>query len=221
MCLLKQGIEVNKELNTHILVSSQKVANIEKGSQLGTHNKGMDTIQILPLKSKMFERKKKAKAAGAWGKNAHTVIQPLLSSVIEFLHTSKIDDSPINVEKQRHSLTIPFPTPQSNISSSIAMIENLAFQNSPSLQIREEPTLQTDKSPSKESSFLDHLNTDSPTIEKIRKSFTSIDNIKSTDITSSTDKSSSTDIPHPLIIPVFSTDIHKSMDISSPIEIIS
>ena len=101
------------------------------------------------------------------------------------------------------------------------MIENLAFQNSPSLQIREEPTLQTDKSPSRESSFLDLLNTDSPTIEKITKSFTSTDNIKSTDIISSIDKSPSTDIPHPLIIPVVSTDFHQSMDISSPTEIIS
>ena len=132
------------------MASSQKVANIEKGSQPGTHNKGMDTSQILPHKPKIFERRKKTKTTGAQGENAHTMIQPLLSSVTEFLHTSEFDASPTNVGKQPHFLNIPFPTPQSNISSSIAMIDNLAFQNSPSLQIREDPTLQTDKSPSRE-----------------------------------------------------------------------
>ena len=104
----QQGTEVNKELNTTLLASFQKVANIEKGSQPGTHNKGMDTSQTLPPKPKMFERRKKTKVTGAQGEIAHTVIQPLLSSVTEFLHTSEIDASPINVEKQPHSLSIPF-----------------------------------------------------------------------------------------------------------------
>ena len=162
----QKGTEINKELNTTLLASSQKVANIEKGSQPGTQNKGMNTSQTLPPKPKMFERRKKTKLTWSQGKIAHTAIQPLLSSVTELLHTSNVDASPINVEKQPHSLSILFPTPQSNIFSSIAMIENIAFLNSPSLQIREEPTLQTLKSPSTEFSFLDLLNTDSPTIEK-------------------------------------------------------
>ena len=138
--------------------------------------------------------------------------EPLLNSVI--------DASPVNVEKQPHSFSIPFPTPKSNISSSIAMIENIAFLNSPSLQIREEPTLQTLKSPSREYSFLDLHNTYSPIFEKITKIFTSTDNIIPTNIISSTNKSQSTNIPHPLIILVVSMDVHQSMDIPSPTDII-
>ena len=49
------------------------------------------------------------------------------------------------------------------------MIDNQHFLNSPSLQFREEPTLQTVTSPSMDSSFLDLLNTDSPTIENSQK----------------------------------------------------
>ena len=85
-----------------------------------------------------------------------------------------------NVEKQPDSLYIHFPTPQSN-TSSVAMIDNLAFLNSPSLQLREEPTLQTLIYPSRETSFLDLLNTDSPNIEKIIKAFTSTNKIPPTD----------------------------------------
>ena len=38
----QKGTEINKELNTTLLASSQKVAKIEKGSQPGTQKKGMD-----------------------------------------------------------------------------------------------------------------------------------------------------------------------------------
>ena len=93
------------------------------------------------------------------------------------------------------------------------MIDNSAFLNSPYLQLREEPTLQTHISPSRESSFLDLLTTDSPNIEKITKTFTSTDNIQSTDNIYSTDKSSSTDIPHPLTVPNPSTDILQLVDL--------
>ena len=101
------------------------------------------------------------------------------------------------------------------------MIDNLSFSNSPFLQLREEPTLQTLNYPYRESSFLDLLNIDSPTIEKITKILTSTDNITPTNIISSTDKSSSMDIPHMLIVPTISIDIHQSMDIPSPSELIS
>ena len=101
------------------------------------------------------------------------------------------------------------------------MIDNLAFLNSPYLQIREEPTLQTLNSPSRKSSFLDLLNTDSPTIEKIIKIFNSTDNITPTDIISSIDKSPSMNIHHPLIVPNVSMDIHQLMAILSPTELIS
>ena len=114
-----------------------------------------------------------------------------------------------------------FQLHQSNISSSVAMINNLAFSNSPSLQLREEPTLQILNTPSWESSFLDLLNTNSPTIEKITKIFTSTDNITPTYIISLTDKSPSMDIPHPLIVQNVSIDIHQSMDNTSPTEFIS
>ena len=95
------------------------------------------------------------------------------------------------------------------------------------MQLREEPTLQTLISPSRETSFLDLLNTYSPNIEKITTAFTSTDkipptnNIQSTDIISSTNKSSSTDIPHPLTVPNPSTDIYQSMDTSSPTSLIN
>ena len=94
------------------------------------------------------------------------------------------------------------------------MIDNPAFLNSPSLQLREEPTLQTHISPSRQTSFLDLLTTDYPNIEKITKSFTSTDNIQSTDNISSTDKSLSTDIPHPLTVPNPSEQIFISRWIS-------
>ena len=80
------------------------------------------------------------------------------------------------------------------------------------MQLREEPTLQTHISPSRETSFLDLFTTDSPNIEKITKSFTSTDNVQSTDNIFSTDKSLSTDIPHLLNVPNPSADIHHSMD---------
>ena len=195
-----------------------KGVSIEKGPQPGTLNKGKDTSQTQP-QPKMIERRKKPKTAGSQG--THTVVQSQLTVVIELLHKINIDVSPINVEKQSHSLSIPFPTPQSNISSSVAMIDNLIFSHSPSLQFREEPTLQTLNSSSRESSFLDLLNTDSPTIEKITKIFSSTDNITPTEIISSTDKCQSTHIPHPLIVPNVSMDIHQSMDNPSPTEIIS
>ena len=115
------------------------------------------------------------------------------------------------MEKQPHSSFFPFSSPQSN-TSSIALIDNPAFLNSPYLQLREEPTLQTHISPSRETSFLDLLTTDSPNTEKITKSFTSTDNVQSTDNISSPDKSFSTDIFHLLTVPNPSTDIHQSMD---------
>ena len=223
----QKGTEINKEINTSLVATSQKVPNIEKGSHPGTQNKGMDTDQTQPPKPKMFERRKKPKTMRAHG--AHTEVQSHLTSETEFLHKSILDASPINLEKQPHSLNI-IPTPQSNIST-IALIDNPNFLNFPSLQIMEEPTLQTLISPSWETSFLDLLNTDSLNIEKIIKAFTSTDNIQSTniisstdniqsmDIISSTDKSLSTDIPHPLIVPNPSTDIHQAMD--SPTEVIN
>ena len=149
------------------------------------------------------------------------MVQLLSISVTEPLLNLVVDASPVNMEKEPHSLSIPLPSPQSTISSSIVMIDNLAFSNYPSLQLRKEPTLQTVNSPSMASSFLDLLNTDSPTIEKIKKIFTSIDNITPTYIISSTDKSPLTDIPHPLIITTVSMDIHQSIDIPSPSELIS
>ena len=203
------------------MATSQKVSTIEKGSHPGTQNKGMDTDQTQPPKPKMFERRKKPKTMRAHG--AHTAVQSHLTSDTELLHKSALDVSPINMEKQPHSLNT-IPTPRSNIST-IDLIDNPNFLNSPSLQLREEPILQTLISPSRETSFLDLLNTDSPNIKKITTAFTSTDkipptdNIQSTDIISSTDKSSSTDIPHPLIVPSSSTDIHQSMD--SPTKIIN
>ena len=210
----QKGTEINKEINTSLLATSQKVSNIKKGYQPGTQNKGMDTSQTLSPRPKMFERRKKTKTS----QGAHTVVQSFSTGVTEPLLNSALDASPTNVEKQPHSFNIPFPTSQAT-TSPVAMIDNLAFLNSPSLQLREEPTLQTHTSPSRETSFLDLLTTNSPNIEKITKSFTSTDNIQSTDIISSTYISSSTDIPHPLTIPNSSTDIQQSMD--SPTELIN
>ena len=203
------------------MATSQKVPTIEKGSHPGTHNKGMDTDQTQPPKPKIFERRKKPKTMGAH--EAHTVVQPHLTSETELVHKSVLDASPTNVEKQPHSLNT-IQTPQSN-TSSIALIDNPNFLNSLSLQLREEPTLQTLTSPSRETSFLDLLSTNCPNIEKITKAFTSIDNLPPTDniqptyIISSIDKFPSTDIPHPLTILNSSTDIHQSMD--SPTELIN
>ena len=89
------------------------------------------------------------------------MVQSLLSSFTKSLLNSAVDVSPENVKKQPHFLSIPPPTPHPHIFSEIAMIDNQAFSNSPSLQFRDEPTLQTVNSPSYESSFLDILNTDS------------------------------------------------------------
>ena len=161
--LSQKGINVNKEINSSLLAPFQKGVSIEKGPQLGTQNKRKDTNQT-PPQPKMFERRKKTKILGSQG--AHTVVQSLSTSVNEPILNSVVDASPENVEKQPHSLSIPLPTPQYNISSSIVMIDNLAFSNSPSLQLRKEPTLQIVNSSSRESSFLDLLNTDSPTITK-------------------------------------------------------
>ena len=203
------------------MATSQKVSNIEKGSQPGTLNKGMDTSQTPPPKPKMFERRKKPKLS----QGTHIVVQSLSTDVTELLLNLALDASPINVEKQPHSLNT-VPTPQSNIST-IYLIDNPNFLNSPSLQLREEPKLQTLISTSRETSFLDLLNTDSPTIEKITTAFTStnkippIDNIQSTDIFSSTNKSTSTDIPHSLTVPNTSTNIYQSMDTSSPTTLIN
>ena len=69
----KKGTEVNKEVNTSLVATSQKVSTIEKGSQPGTQHKGMDTSQTQPPKPKMFERRKKPKTMGA--QEAHTVVQ--------------------------------------------------------------------------------------------------------------------------------------------------
>ena len=154
------------------------------------------------------------------------MVQSLSTGVTEPLLNSALDASPTNVDKHPHSLNTPLPTPQSN-SSTIDSIDNPNFLNSPSLQLREEPILQTLISISRETSFLDLLNTDSPNIEKITTAFTSTDkipptnNIQSTDIISSTDKYSSTDIPHPLTIPNTSTNIYQSMDTSSPTTLIN
>ena len=217
----QKGTEINKEINTSLVATSQKVPTIEKGSHPGTQNKGMDTDQTQHPKPKMFERRKKPKTMGAHG--THTAVQSHLTSETELLHKSVLDASPINVEKLPHSLNT-IPTPQSNIST-IDLIDNPKFLNSPSLQLREEPILQKLMSPSRKTSFLNLLNTESPNIEKITTTFTSTykipptDNIQSTDIISSTDKSSSMDIPHPLIVPSSSTDIHQSMD--SPTELIN
>ena len=218
----QKGIKINKEINTSLLATFQKVSNIEKGSQPGTQNKGMDTSQTLPPRPKMFERRKKPKTS----QGAHTVVQSLSIGVTEPLLNSALDASPTNVEKQPHSLNIPLPTPQSNIST-IDLIGNPNFLNSPSLQLREEPILQTLISPSRETSFLDLLNIDSPNFEKITTAFTLTDkipptyNIQSIDTISPTDKSSSTDIPHPLTVPNTSTDIYQSMDIFSPTTLIN
>ena len=95
---------------------------------------------------------------GAHG--AQTAVQSHITCETELLHMSELDVSPINVEKQPHSLNT-IPTPQSNITTT-DLIDNPNFLNSPSLQLREEPTLQTLISPSRETSFLDLLNTDSP-----------------------------------------------------------
>ena len=213
MCLPKKVQRLIRNQAHLYWLPPKRVSVLKKVPKPGTHIKGKDTNQTQP-QPKMFEIRKKPKTAGSQG--AHTVVQSLSTSVTEPLLKSVVDASPINVEKQPHSLSIPFPTPQSNISSSVAMIDNLAFLNSPSLQIREEPTLQTINSSSRKSSFLDLLNTDSPTIKKITKIFTSTDNITPIDIIFSTDKSPSMDIPHPLIVPNVSMDIHQSMDNPSP-----
>ena len=219
----QKGKDVNKDINTLPLAPSQKGVSIEKVPQPGTHDKEKDTSHI-PPKPKIFQRRKKTTNEGSQG--AHTVVQSLSSSFTEPILNSVVDVSPANVEKQPHSLSIPPPTPHSHSFSEIAMIDNQAFSNSPSLQFREEPILQTINSPSYESSFLDLLNTDSPTIEKLIKLFTSTDNITSidnipiTDIISSTDTLSSTDIYHPLIIPTKSMDIYHSMNIPFPSDLI-
>ena len=87
----QKGPDVNKDLNTSLLAPSQKGVNIEKGPQLGTQDKGKDTIQ-LPPKPKMFQRRKKTIIAGSQG--AHTVVQSLSSSLTEPLLNSAIDASP-------------------------------------------------------------------------------------------------------------------------------
>ena len=156
----------------------------------------MDTSQTQPPKPKMFERRKKPKTMGA--QEAHTVVQSHLSSETELLHKSVLDASPTNMEKQPYSSFIPFTSPPSN-TSSIALIDNQNFLNSPSMQLREEPTLQTHISPSRETSFLYLFTIDSPNIEKITKSFTSTDNVQSTDNISSIDKSLSMDIREVLL----------------------
>ena len=97
-----------------------------------------------PPKPKMFKRRKIPKTMGAH--EAYTVVQSHLSSETELLHKSVLDASPTNVEKQPHSSFIPFSSPQSN-TSSITLIDNPTFLNSPSLQLREEPTRQTHISP--------------------------------------------------------------------------
>ena len=68
----QKGTEVNKEVNTSLVATSQKVSTIEKGSQPGIQHKGMDTSQTQPPKPKMFERRKKPKTIGAHG--AHIVV---------------------------------------------------------------------------------------------------------------------------------------------------
>ena len=123
-------------------------------------------------------------------------------------------------------MSIPPPTPQSLISSKIVLIDNQTFSNSPSLLLKEEPTLQTNSLLTKDTSFLDLLNSDSPIIEKITQNFTKTltDIISSIDNISSADKPPLTDISHPLITPkqlnLTSMDIYQSMDTPSPTDII-
>ena len=172
----------------------------------------------------MFQRRKKTKTDGSQG--THTVVHSSTPSFTEPLLTATIDASPTNVEKQPHSLSIPPPTPHSHISSEIAMTDNQGVSNSSTLQLREEPTLQIVNSPTRESSILDHLNTNSPTIEKLTKIFTSTyntistSNITSKNIISSTNKLPSMDISHMLITKTQPMDIHQSMD-TPPSEIIA
>ena len=104
------GTEINKKINTSLLATSQKVSNIEKISQPGTQNKGMDKIQTLPPRPKMFGRRKKPKTS----QGAHTVVQSLSTGVTKPILNSTLDAFPTNVEKQPYSLNIPFPIPQSN-----------------------------------------------------------------------------------------------------------
>ena len=75
----QKGTKVNKEVNTSLLATSQKVSNIEKGSQPGTQHNGMDTSQTQPPKPKMFEIRKKSTTS----QGAHTVVQSLSTSVPE------------------------------------------------------------------------------------------------------------------------------------------
>ena len=60
----QKGTDVNKDLSSSLLASSQKGVSIEKGPQPGTQIKGKDTNQTQP-QPEMFERRKKPKIAGS------------------------------------------------------------------------------------------------------------------------------------------------------------
>ena len=123
--------------NTSLLDPSQKDVNIKKGPHPRTHDKGKDTNQ--PPQSKMFQKRKKPSQVRAHG--AHILVQSTIPILTELILASVIDASPTNVEKQAHSFYIPPPTPQSQISSEIALIDNQTFSNYPYLQLKKETKL--------------------------------------------------------------------------------
>ena len=96
-----------------MLPCSQKGENVEKGPKPRTCDKVRDTSQ--PPQPKLFQRRKKITQIGT--QDAHTVVQSTSSSLFIPILSSVVDVSPINMEKQPHSLSIPPPTPQSFISS--------------------------------------------------------------------------------------------------------
>ena len=137
----QKGTYVNMDSNESPLAPSQKGVNIEKGPQPRTQDKGKDAN--LPPQPKMFQRRKKPSQDGSQG--AHTVVQSFTPSLTEPILTSAIDASPTNVEKQPRPIHYLFLLQLHNLKflQEIAMIDNQTFSNSPSLQLREEPKLQT------------------------------------------------------------------------------
>ena len=75
-----------------------------------------------PPQPKLFNRRKTSTKPGT--QDAHTKVLLTSSSLIVPIISSIVDASPINVEKQPHSFSIPPPTLQSLISSEIVLIDN-------------------------------------------------------------------------------------------------
>ena len=106
----QKGTEVNKEVNTSLLATSQKVSNIEKRLPNQEHRTRAWTLaKHYHPNQKCLKEEINTTTVGSQG--AHIVVQSLSSSVTELLPQSVIDASPTNVEKHPHSLKIPFPTP--------------------------------------------------------------------------------------------------------------